>query len=266
MISMKKPRIGPLGPALAMLGWLFFSPNRLPAGPVGQDVFAQRADKDYHQTKTQYASATNGSPTAWVFARACYNLADFATNDDVRARLANEGMDACHKLIAVQPKSGPGHYYLGMNEGQLARTELVGALFLVRDMEREFKLAWSLDVQIDHGGPGRSLGLLYRDAPGWPTSIGSRHKAREWLERVDRLDPGFPENPMVLCESYLKWENYGEAGKKLHDLLTIWPPAQTNFAGVAWERDWADWSTRRAEAQAQINQHETPAASANKSR
>ena len=44
--------------------------------------------------------------------------------EDVRARLANEGMDACHKLIAVQPKSGPGHYYLGMNEGQLARTEL----------------------------------------------------------------------------------------------------------------------------------------------
>ena len=66
-----------------------------------------------------------------------------------------------------------------MNLGQLARTELLGALKLVKEMEREFKTAADLDKQFDYAGPERCLGLLYRDAPGWPASIGSRRKARD---------------------------------------------------------------------------------------
>jgi tetratricopeptide (TPR) repeat protein len=257
MISKKYPWNPALFAGLSALGLLFFLISPLPAEPAGQAIFAQRATVAYDQAKQQFATATNGSPTAWMFARACYNLADFATQDDPRAALAQEGMDACHKLLAVRPNSGPGHYYLGMNEGQLARTELVGALFLVRDMEREFKLAWNLDENIDHGGPARSLGLLYRDAPGWPTSIGSRRKARDWLERADHVDPNFPENPMVLCETYLKWGNYKEAGQKFQELLKIWPQAQKNLTGVAWEHDWADWAARRAEVQNELAERES---------
>jgi hypothetical protein len=31
----------------------------------------------------------------------------------------------------------------------------------------------------------------------------------------------------------------------LKTLDTLWPSAQTNFTGEAWERSWNDWSTRR---------------------
>ena len=94
-----------------------------------------------------------------------------------------------------------------MNLGQLARTETLGALKLVREMEREFKTAAELDGHFDYAGPERSLGLLYRDAPGWPVSIGSRRKAREWLEQAEKLAPEYPENHLNLVESYLQWHD-----------------------------------------------------------
>ena len=59
--------------------------------------------------------------------------------------LAQQGIAACRQLIARTPKSAPAHYYLAMNLGQLARTELLGAFKLVREMEREFKTAVGLD-------------------------------------------------------------------------------------------------------------------------
>ena len=220
-------------------------------------IYVQRAEAEYHRTQAQFESATNPSPSAWQFARACYNLADFATNDDSRAKLANAGINACRKLILAEPKSGPAHYYLGMNMGQLARTELLGALGLVEQMEHEFKTAWDLDIKVDHAGPARSLGLLYRDAPGWPASIGSRHKAREWLDRAIRSDPAFPENLMVSTESYLQWDDYATAAKKLSQLIAVWPAAKTNFTGVEWEADWADWTARRSKVQTMIEEHAT---------
>lgn len=229
------------------------------AESLNQAVFARRTEIAWQQAQAQYLAATNGSPAAWVFARACYNLADFATNDDNRADLANQGIDACRKLLLKQPKSGAAYYYLGMNQGQLARTKLLGALKLVREMEREFKTAWSLDKEVDHGGPARSLGLLYRDAPGWSVSIGSKRKAHEWLERAALFDPVFPENLMVLCESYLKWDEVSAADEKLKKLDALWPQAQTNFTGVIWEHDWADWSARRDAIRAKIKEEQAAA-------
>jgi tetratricopeptide (TPR) repeat protein len=230
---------------LAVLLSLPLFPQLIQAELVDTNVLVRNAAITYRQTKAQYLAATNGSPAAWVFAAACYDLAGFATNDENRADLANEGIAACHRLLLVQPKSGAAHYYLGMNEGQLARTEYLGALKLVRDMEREFKLAWNLDKNVDHGGPARSLGLLYRDAPDWPTSIGSRRKAREWLERAAAYDPDFPENLVVLCESNLKWSELDKAAERLKQLDLIWPIGKTNLAGIDRDGDWADWTARR---------------------
>ena len=78
---------------------------------------------------------------------------------------------------------------------------------MVKEMEREFKTADDLDEHFDYAGPARCLGLLYCDAPGWPVSIGSRHKAREWLERAVKLAPDYPENHLNLVESRLQWKD-----------------------------------------------------------
>ena len=222
-------------------------------------VFAARAGAEFHRAEVRFQSDAANPTNAWQFARACYDFADFATNDTERAALAAQGVVACRQLIAHDPKSAPAHYYLAMNLGQLARTELLGALKLVKEMEREFKAAAELDPHFDFAGPARCLGLLYRDAPGWPASIGSKHKARQFLEQAEKLAPDYPENHLNLAESCLQWHEYDAAKKELDALDALWPEAQTNFTGEAWEQSWGDWSTRRSDVRKKLEEISTPA-------
>jgi tetratricopeptide (TPR) repeat protein len=217
-------------------------------------IFAARAGAEFQRTQVEFQSSTNSSAVTLKFARACFDYADFATNDTERAAIARQGIAACRQLIAHEPESAPAHYYLTMNLGQLARAETLGALRTVKEMEREFKTAAGLDEHLDYAGPERGLGLLYRDAPGWPVSIGSRHKARQWLERAAKLAPDFPENHLNLVESYLQWHDPTDARRELETLDALWPGAQTNLAGETWERSWNDWSTRRDTARKRLKE------------
>ena len=224
------------------------------ADEVTNKIFAARAGAEFHRALVEFQSSTNTSVVAWKFARACFDYADFAANDTERAAVARQGIAACRQLIAHAPESAPAHYYLAMNLGQLARTETVSALKTIKEIEREFKTAAGLDEHFDYAGPARGLGLLYRDAPGWPVSIGSRHKARQWLERAAKLAPDYPENHLNLVESYLQWHDPTDARRELEALDTLWPGAQTNLAGEAWERSWDDWSTRRDTIRKRLNE------------
>ena len=209
-------------------------------------TFAARAEAEWHRAQARFQSHTNDSTAAWQFARACYDLNDFVTTNAGRADLANQGIVACHHLLAIESNSAPGHYYLAIELGQLADTKRnPAAIKMVREIEREFKTADDLDEHFDYGGPARCLGLLYRDAPGWPISIGSRHKARDWLESAATIAPDYPENHLNLAETYWQWKDREAARNQLNALDALWPAARTNFTGEAWERSWDDWSTRR---------------------
>jgi predicted Zn-dependent protease len=214
-------------------------------------IFATRARVEYHRAQARFQADADNATNAWLFARACYDAADFATNDTERALLANQGIDACRQLIARTPKSAPTHYYLAMNLGQLARTELIGALFRVREMEREFKTAVGLDLLFDYAGPERNLGLLYLQAPTIG-SIGSKRKAREFLEYAAKLAPDYPENHLNLAEAFLQWNEPDHAKMELNALAAGWSKAQTNFTGEAWAQSWDDWSRRRAAAEKKL--------------
>lgn len=236
--------------AFAAAGFAQSSPN---------PVFAARAEQAFRQAQVQLAAGTNAA-AAWQFARAAFDYADFATNDAERADIARQGIAACQKLLASDTNSAPGHYYLAMNEGQLAKAlaPSLAAYRLVRQMEREFKSAADLDPKFDYAGPARCLGLLYRDAPGWPFSIGSRRKARDELEQAVKLAPDYPENQLNLAESLLQWRDSDKAMDALKTLDAIWPKARTNFTGEAWERSWDDWSARRAAARKKLDESSGP--------
>ena len=210
-------------------------------------IFVARAAAEFDRTRAQYQSNTNDSTAALQFARACFNFADLVTNETQRAALANQGIAVCHQWLARESNSAPAHYYLAMNFGQLAKAEApsLAAYRLVREIEREFRKAADLDGHFDYAGPDRGLGLLYRDAPGWPLSIGSRHKAREWLEQAEQLAPDYPENHLNLAEAFLRWHDHAGAERELKALDTLWPVARSHLVGPAWEPCWADWSVRR---------------------
>jgi hypothetical protein len=247
---------GRLGAAIflsAVVGIVFADESRNP-------IFAGRAEAEFHRAQTQFQSHTNESASAWQFARACYDFADFATNDTERAALAEQGIAACRQWLAREPRSAPGHYYLGMNFGELADAEApsMAAYKLVHEVEREFKSAAELDEHFDFAGPARNLGELYFQAPGWPLSVGSRHKAREWLERAVKLAPNYPENHLNLIEARLKWDDQAGAQRELKTLDTLWPDAQKFFTGAAWERSWKEWSTRRDAARKKLDETAAP--------
>ena len=216
-------------------------------------TFAQRAQTTFDQAQIQYQSQAGNPVVAWEFARACFDLADWATNKSERATIAKQGIAACQQSLTLT-NSAAAHYYLAMNMGQLARTELIGALKLVDHMESEFQAAASLDPRFDFAGPERGLGLLYLEAPDSPVSIGSQPKASQFLGSAVRLAPDYPENILNLTEAYLTWDDHANAQKELQALDALWPSAQTNLTGEKWEQSWDDWSKRRAAARSKLNQ------------
>jgi hypothetical protein len=223
------------------------------AGEEQTKISAAFAQKEFERAQNQFQSDTNNPTNAWQFARAAFDFANYSTNDTQRADLARQGIAACRPIVAREPKLAAGHYYLAMNLGQLARTELIGALALVKEMEPEFQKAGALDAQLDHAGPKRNLGLLYRDAPGWPVSIGNPSKSESLLKQAVKLAPDFPENYLHLIESYLKWNARDDAKNELRALDAIWPAAQTNLVGDKWAQSWDNWSTRRAAVHKQLD-------------
>jgi tetratricopeptide (TPR) repeat protein len=224
--------------------FLLLAAQTLWASDSQDEIFARRAQVAFDQAQSQFQSRTNDPVAAWDFARTCYDWADYATNKAQRAAIAREGIAACHRSLLFN-NSAAAHYYLAMNQGQLASSEMLGALKLVREMEREFKTAAELDTNFDLAGPERNLGLLYRDAPSWPISIGNRQKAREFLEKAAAIVPSYPENLLNLAEAYLKWGDHTQAKSELDAVDALWPQAQQNFTGEKWESSWYDWSKRR---------------------
>ena len=159
----------------------------------------------YATARSNYFAHVGDINSAWKFAEACFEWAEYATNDTQRAALAEEGIAAAKFATGMDPKSAPAHFYLAMNKGQLARTRSLTALGLVKEMEESFLRAIKLDPTFDYAAPHRSLGMLYLDAPGWPASIGNKSKARKHLEKAVEIGPDYPTNHLTLMDAYLRW-------------------------------------------------------------
>ncbi len=225
--------------------------------------FAARARARHLEIRREYEADADNPTNAAQLACACFDAANFATNSAEHASLAREGIAICRKSIANHPQYAPTHYYLGMNMGQLASTEIFSALTLVREMESEFKTAATLDPMLDYAGPERNLGLLYLEAPRI-TSVGNYRKAREFLESAAKMAPDYPENHLNLAEMYLKWDESEPAHREMDLLAAGWDAAKARLTGDAWVDSWDDWTTRRTAAEKALaelvpkKQKETP--------
>lgn len=222
---------------------------------------AARAQEKYAAARKRFLAEPSNAAVAQDFARVSFDRGDYATNSAERAAIAEQGITVSRTLVARNVESAQAHYYLGMNLGQLARTKTLGALRIVDEMEREFKMARALDERFDFAGPDRNLGLLYLDAPSFG-SIGSRSKARQHLLKAVQLSPDYPENRLNLAEAYLKWGDQNGARRELKALETLWPIARTNFTGEAWAASWSDWEARLKRVRQKIEERaqtvETP--------
>ena len=198
----------------------------------------------YHEGKKRCDKETNNVETAWIFAQACFDWADFATTDSDRAEVAQEGIAAARRAIALEPQCGPAYHYLALNLGQLARTKLLGALKLLGEMEGAWKQSIALDPNFRFASAHRSLGMLYRDAPGWPTSLGDRSKARTHLKKAVELAPSYPDNQLTLIETYLDWGDKKAAAPLIAGFESITKTAREQLTGEQWNLSWREWQQR----------------------
>ena len=218
------------------------------------------AQEVYSTAQKRFEAEPTNAMTAWEFARAAFERAEFATNDTERATLAVQGIGACRSALERNPKSAAAHYYLGMNLGQLARTKSLGALKIVNEIEREFEAARKLDDRLDFAGPDRNLGLLYRDAPSIG-SVGSRSKARQHLLRAAAQVPDYPGNRLNLAESAARWRDAKTVQRELAALDEHWAAAQMKLAGPDWEPTWSDWTVRRDQLRIKAQELDKPVTS-----
>jgi tetratricopeptide (TPR) repeat protein len=212
-----------------------------------------KAEQAYSEKETHFREQPKDLVPVWQFGRACFDLAECATNSTERAQVAEKGISACRQALAISSNSAAAHYYLGLNLGQLARTKSVGALKLVNQMEREMIMAIGLDSAFDFAGPDRTLGLLYRDAPTF-ISIGSRSKAKQHLQRAVELAPEYPENRLDLVESYQQWGDRSDAKRELAALEAVWPKARAQLSGPEWTESWSDWQARLEECKKKVEE------------
>lgn len=208
-------------------------------------AWVQQATQAHAATEQAYRTNTTDVTLSWKMGRACYDLAEFASTEEQRAKLAQQGILACREALKTDPADAKVSYYLAMNLGQLARTKTLGALRLVKEMEELFEKARVLDESFDHAGPDRCLGLLYLEAPGWPTSIGNRKKAVMHFRRATELAPGYPENRLLLVKALLLGRDHSAAAVEWAATQESWSLVRTNFTGAIWEPTLAEWDKLR---------------------
>jgi tetratricopeptide (TPR) repeat protein len=227
--------------------------------PAAESI-AARIERIYHAAWAHTRHSPNDTNAAWQFGRACFDWADFAVNEQQRETIAEQGITACQRALHLNAQSAPARYYLAMNRGQLARTKTLGALKLVQEMEADFKTAIELDPSFDHAGPHRSLGLLYRDAPGWPTSIGSRAHALEHLTKAVELSPDYPDNQLSLLEAWLQWGEKKKVYSSIEAVEAVLSAARQKLTGPDWQASWQDWDERwkKIKAKATFARTESP--------
>jgi tetratricopeptide (TPR) repeat protein len=229
--------------------WVWMAAAILAAGHLGAFAaaasLAGRYERLYLEAKARAEQQPTNSEAAWILSRACFDRNEFSTNSIQRAQIAREGVAAARVSITLGSNAAPAYYYLGMNLGRLAdATRTLGGLKLVAEMERTFNKVLALDPLYDYAGGDRCLGLLYRDAPGWPISVGNRGKARQHLERACRLAPEYPDNQLNLMEAWQKWGEKDRLSSQLGRVQEIMKQARLSLTGEAWAMSWEDWDRR----------------------
>lgn len=252
------PKMRPSSLPLA-LALIFLHPFSVPPALIADEAGEGNANRGVEialiEARDAWQADTNRVDAAWFLARAAFDCAELAESDKDRRRYANEGADAARNALALDGNSAAGHYYLAMNLGQEARTKRLGALKLVDQMEDHFKAAAALNPAFDQAGPHRNLGMLYREAPGWPVSIGSRKKAERHLQKAFELAPDYPANALELLQARVDWKEWPAALKQLETTRKTFKTARDVFTGKRWEADWRQWEKHLSQLETALAPH-----------
>lgn len=212
-----------------------------------------KARELYEATQKTWQANPKSAETSVLFARACFDLGEFITHKSTKADLAKEGIAAAEASLAIEPKSAHARFYLGMNHGQLARTKTLGALAEVKHIESNLLKGIEIDETFQNACNHLYIGILYKNAPGWPASVGSRKKARHHFERAVALAPNYPYNHLRLIEALIEWNDDNDATKAYATFKRMLPELRQIYSGEEWNAIWKQWDQRLSNIEKDLN-------------
>lgn len=146
------------------------------AGPAEQikqadALYAQRGDlAKAQQAADLYQQVLKADPkseeAAWKLARTLYWVGSHAAKDQ-QVDIFDRAVKAGQQAVAINPKSLPGHYWLGVAYGVYGNAKgVMKSLSLVNPIKQEMALVIQMDPNYEAGGAYRVLGRLYFKLPG----------------------------------------------------------------------------------------------------
>jgi hypothetical protein len=231
------------------------------AGEVTRSSELERLTHRQREARSRFEGAPTDLAAALVFSRACFELAEFATNSMQRAALATVGIAASRQVLTLDPTNAAAHCALGLNLGQLARTKTLGALKIVPQIEAAWLDAARYDPKYNHAAPHRLLALLYEGAPGWPISVGSRSAARTNFLKAVQLAPDYADNWLSYLEVCLDWNDLKTARTLIPKAASAMAVARQKFTAPEWAWELQDWERRWTAAQKRLDAAERRARS-----
>lgn len=221
-----------LGSVLALA--LFLAPLAL-AG-VADDIktadglYQQRADlakageaaKLYEQT---LQADPKSEEAAWKLARTQYYIGSNSPKDQKEA-IFTQAVEAAKKAVAINPKSVPGHFWLGVTYGVYGSAKgIMKSLSLVDPIKEEMAFVIETDPDYEAGGAYRVLGRLYFKLPG--LFGGDNDLAIENLDIAVKKGPQRYMNHIYLAEVLID-EDEDKKAKELLELVVA-GPAEPGF-------------------------------------
>ena len=219
---------------------------------VTRSAETERLTRQFREAHSRFEGEQTNLARALAFSRACFELAEFATNSAQRAALAETGIAASKQALTLEATNAAAFCSLGLNLGQLARTKVLDALKLVTQIEAAWLMAVRLDPKFNHAAPHRLLALLYDGAPGWPISIGSRSEARAHFLKAIELAPDYADNGLSFLEVCLEWNDLKTARSLVTKTAEAMASGRQKFAGPEWAWRWQEMEKRWAAAQKRL--------------
>lgn len=161
-----------------------------------------------------------------------------AAKGSARKAHFQKGIDEARALLQKDGNNSEGLFWLAVNMGAEALERgKMSALPVVPKMERLLLKLDSLDPSYENAGAARVLGRLYHQAPS-VISVGSKEKARKFLERALKLAPNHPGNQAFAADLLLDDGDEERAKKLAADALKALAGAGDTYGeeGKEWRK------------------------------
>lgn len=158
----------------------------------------------------------------WRLAKYSYYLAAHTGDKAARKAAIRQGIAAGERAVQAQPERPEGHFWLGANLGERARTQgALRALGTVGDVRREMEAVLKIDEGYQNGSAFMVLAQIDLELPGFVG--GDKKRAVERLERGLAYGKQNAFLRLRLAEAYLAVKNKQEARRQIEAILAMKP-------------------------------------------